>query len=581
MASLPLPPFTSCMNRTAAKMVRLPEGPGIGWVPLRTSQREGSVMTRPSKLVNPCGRLLPRPILAAFMCSRDTRAGIGRSWMSIAARLAILAALWAQMQSYPPAAFASPFVFGLDNRPQLPISIDPPGFGNGSEDPFGLAPFPTRVGPSPSLNTFSSPLGRTLSDADILTPSPSGLVINTRRPFDTNYVDAISSNRAPINGLRLKLAFSVDRASTGVAPSAVHTQFLLNQQPGDIFLADRVFPAPNQYLGVTTGFGWFGDLSSVGTGSSNSLMLNQSELKLTAGMGPGNYINSTSLAPPIVPGSHDNVDAFDIALVDNTGDLVGDKHMYYSVNPDERILTPTFYLSPADIYHTHPGSTTPTLFATANAMGLHSLFDDLDALDLFDRGTVGVVDPGVDYALFSLAPGSQSLFSHSSLDAADIFFTDFRGSFATFASDADSGLNGTVNPVEIGGDGLGGSGAGVGGTDNVDGASFYPLGDMDWSGGLDLDDVDDFVQGLTRPIDYILGVDHRGYPPVVAGDFTDDMQVDFDDVAPFRNAVQQAAGPAAGQSLSVPEPGRISLTSFVGFALSRRAQRRANRRRDG
>ena len=488
-------------------------------------------------------------------------------------------AVLALAQLFQATALASPFVFGLDNRPQFPISIDPPGFGNGSEDPFGLAAFPILVGPSPTLNTFSLPLGRTLSDADILTPDTNAPVVNTMQPFDTNYVDAISSNRTPIDGMRLKLAFSVDRASTGIAPSAVHSQFLLNQHPGDIFLSDRVFPAPNQYLGLTTGFGWFGDLSSVGIGSNNSLMLNQSELKLTAGMGPGNFISSTGLAPSIFPGSHDNVDAFDIALVDTTGDLVGDKHMYYSVNPDERILTPLFYFSPADIYRTAQGSTTPTLFASSNTIGLNGSFDDIDALDLFDRGTVGVLDPGIDYALFSLAPGSQSLFFNSNLDAADIFFTDFRGSFATFASDADMGLNGTVNPVEIGGGGGSGMGTGSGadGTDNVDGASFYPLGDMDWSGGLDFADVDDFVQGLTRPADYIVGVDHRSYPPAVAGDFTDDMELDFDDVVPFRTALQQSTGPAAGQSQSVPEPGPLSLAAILVAALARRPRHRRTR----
>lgn len=491
----------------------------------------------------------------------DEFASSGNAWRRSASIMIALAGLFAALafvSRFQARALGSPYVFGLDNRPQLPISIDPPGFGNGSEDPFGLAPFPTLVGPSPSLNTLSPPLGRTLSDADILTPSPSGLVVNTRKPFDTNYVDAISSNRAPINGLRLKLAFSVDRASSGVGPSAVHTQFLLNQHPGDIFLSDRDFPAPNQYLGLTSGFGWFGDLSSVGTGGTNSLMLNQSELKLTAGMGPGNYIDSTTLAPPIAPGSHDNVDAFDIALVDTSGDLVGDKHMYYSVNPDERVLTPLFYFSPADIYHTHPGSTTPTLFATANSMGLNAFMDDVDALDLFDRGTVGVVDPGVDYALFSLAPGSQSLFGHSNLDAADIFFTDFRGSFATFVSDADLGLNGTVNPVEVGGGGLGGSGAGVGGTDNADGASFYPLGDMDWNGSLDLDDVDDFVQGLTRPEDYRADVNHFNHPAAFLGDFSEPRDgVDFDDIVPFRTALQGATSPAFGQS--IPEPPAVFL----------------------
>lgn len=483
-------------------------------------------------------------------------------------------------------AAGRPFVFGLDNRPRAPIGVDPAGFGNGAEDPFGLVPFPTLVGPSPSL-------GVTLSDGDILKPGPTLPVVDTLRPTSTNYVDAISSNRAIIDGKMLRLAFSVDRASSGASPSAVHSQFLLNQQPGDIFISERDFPAPNLYVGVSSGFGWFGNLTSVGPGSNNLLLLNQSQLKLTAGMGPGNLVGSTGTAPPISPSTHDNVDAFDIAPVDTSGDLIGDKHIYYSVNPDQRVLTPSVYASPADIYRTAPGSQTPTLFATANSMGLIGDFDDIDALDLFDRGTVGVLDPGVDYALFSLSPGSQSLHIYPGVNAADIFFTDFRGSFATFAGDDDLGLSGTVDPAELGsgGGGLGGAGQGASGssTDNVDALSSYPLGDMDWSGSLDLDDVDDFVQGLTRPVDYRdVNIDHFGEPATILGDFSlpRDGLVDYDDVVPFRTTIQGAINPAAGQGLApgVPEPCAATfLTIPLGaiFAGVRRSRRRDDCISDG
>ncbi len=525
-------------------------------------------MTIHSKLLLPSGRLSPRPVLAAFMRCRDSYASIGHSLLRDAAHLAICAALWALAQSYQTAAVASPFVFGLDNRPRAPLGpIDPPGSGNGSEDPFGLVPSPTKVGPSPSLGT-------TLSDADILKPGATGPVVDTMRPFNTNYVDEISSNRAVVDGRPLRLAFSVDRASSGVSLSAVHAQYQLNQQPGDIFVSARDFPAPVQYVGTIFGFGWVGNLSSVGSGSSNLLLLNQSQLKLKAGS--SGFINSTTLAPPITPGSHDNVDAFDIAPVDTTGDHVGDKQMYFSVNPDQAALTPGLYSSPAGIYQTAAGSTTPTVFASASSLGLNPFSDDVDALDLFDRGTIGQVDPGIDYALFSLAPGSQTLFSHSGLNAADIYFTDFSGAFATFASDADLGLNGTVNPAELDGGGLGGvgTGAGVGGTDNLDALGSYPLGDMDWSGSLDLSDVDDFVQGLTRPVDYRdVNIDHFGQPATILGDFSvpRDGIVDYDDVVPFRAAVLGAVPPAAGQSQSVPEPGTVFslMMSLVALAKCR------------
>jgi hypothetical protein len=195
------------------------------------------------------------------------------------------------------AAHAGPFVFSLDNRPKQPNSIDPiagPGViqGNGAEDPYGQViygplPLAQRVGPSPSLPPNKS-------DADILIPGIAGPQVNTLRPIGTNYIDDFSSNRAPAHGGPLRLVFSVDRASNGLNESAVRDQFDKNQQPGDIFLSDAVFPAPGSFLGVLPpGGGWSTiDLPSVGSGSTNSLLLNQSHLKLRAGA-PPDVVDST------------------------------------------------------------------------------------------------------------------------------------------------------------------------------------------------------------------------------------------------------------------------------------------------
>ena len=48
--------------------------------------------------------------------------------------------------------------------------------------------------------------------------------------------------------------------------------------------------------------------------------------------------------------------------------------------------------------------------------------------------------PGIDYALFSLAPGSPSLIVYG-LDAATVFFTDFSGAFALYADSLSLGLH--------------------------------------------------------------------------------------------------------------------------------------------
>jgi prepilin-type N-terminal cleavage/methylation domain-containing protein len=177
--------------------------------------------------------------------------------------------------------------------------------------------------------------------------------------------------------------------------------------------------------------------------------------------------------------------------------------------------------------------------------------------------------------LFSLSPGSRSLFTFPGLDAADVFFTDFRQSFATFATDADLGLSGTVLPVEMGPTSTGNAvsaGLGVEETDNLDALGSYALGDMDWNGALNVEDVDDFVQGVTRPDDYRdLNLDHFGQPATVLGDFTvpRDGLVDFDDIPPFREVIDGSIGGSASiAATNVPEPAVVCLAAIAIVALA-------------
>ncbi len=92
-------------------------------------------------------------------------------------------------------------------------------------------------------------------------------------------------------------------------------------------------------------------------------------------------------------------------------------------------------------------------FAKAMNLGLGSN-DDVDALVMWDRNILGGpghggnpngAEPGIDYALFSLGPGSFSLGQAAFpggplLSPADVFFTDFSGSFALYALGSDLGL---------------------------------------------------------------------------------------------------------------------------------------------
>jgi type II secretory pathway pseudopilin PulG len=508
--------------------------------------------------------------------------------------------MWALLLPFQTAALGGPFVFSLDNRPQQPISIDPiagPGViqGNGAEDPYGQVvygppPLAQRVGPSPSLQP-------NLSDADILIPGVAGPQVNALRPIATNYIDEISSNRAPAHLRPLRLIFSVDRASDGLHESGVRDQFDKNQQSGDLFLSDGLFAAPGGFLGLLPlGGGWSGiDLPSVGSGTTNKLLLNQSRLKLRAGSPPGVFVDSTVDAPEIEPGTHDNVDGFDIGLADTSSDQIVDKDMFFSVNPSQPGFNP-FYNSAASIYRTPAGLQNPQLFAPAATLGLDMFprqpgqspnnSDNVDGLDIFDLGPDGVpngvLDPGIDYALFSLSPGSQTLLNNPGLTAADVFLTDFCHSFARFARDSDLGLSGTANPAELGGPGASpeaGNDLEPFGNDNIDAQAFVNPGDMNWDGYVNYEDVPDFVQGLTRPVDYVNDEDHWG-PATDPGDFTpQDGVVDFDDVPPFRLAI--AGPPGAGGGHSTPEPGAFPLvvTVLIAVFISRRRAVRGDLRK--
>ena len=58
---------------------------------------------------------------------------------------------------------------------------------------------------------------------------------------------------------------------------------------------------------------------------------------------------------------------------------------------------------------------------------------------MWDRGILGAPNPGVDFALFSLAPGSPTL-AMFGLSPAMIFVTDFSGAFCPFVAPPQLGL---------------------------------------------------------------------------------------------------------------------------------------------
>ena len=340
----------------------------------------------------------------------------------------------------------------LDDNPAFPIS-SPLGFGLGAEDEFGLTGGPG-LAPSPSLPLLLTPL-----DGTIFTPGLPTLFEMTPNGFE---IDAQSTNHFPIlqpNLPPITIQFSVDRLTTGAAGSGVAAEFAVGQQPGDIYTSTAVFPSPAMFAG-TLGPGPFaGVLPSAGGGGSNALLIDESAFGLTTAAG---IVPPGVPAGPIVMGSHDNVDSFDFMPLGpppGGGPPFGvyPVFSYFAVTPDEavRVGPPLSAADLIDVAPFAPGGVPFPPYAFAGSMGLDSLgpnTDSIDAVVVFDGGMAPGgpanggpgAEPVLDFALFSLAPGSASLapgvLTPGGLSAADVFFTDFTGAFAIFAFDTDVGL---------------------------------------------------------------------------------------------------------------------------------------------
>jgi hypothetical protein len=345
--------------------------------------------------------------------------------------------------------------FSLDDNPSAPLtgplgSI--PGFG--AENPLGSAPippwFPPGVAPSPTLGLLPC------WDADILAPGPVTQVIF----IGPAYMGAVSDNTQDL-GVNLRLRFSVDRLSTGAPGTAVSMQAGLNQQPGDIYLTTDYYVAPGAFAAATGPPGYGGVLASVVPGglSLNTLVYDDSFFPLLCG---GGVVPPNAVAPPIAFGTHDNIDAFDRQILSNNGDGLTDGWMYHVMSPDDAWGAGPG-VSAANVYDVAPNqmSTHPQFpFASANAMGLDLHGDGTDAIDalvVYDNGIAGGPfwggpggEPNIDYALFSLAPASFSL-SFYQLDAADVFYTNFSGTFWLFAPSGTLGLVGVPGGYPPGG----------------------------------------------------------------------------------------------------------------------------------
>ena len=443
--------------------------------------------------------------------------------------------------------------FSLDDNPFRPIT-SPLGFipGFGAEDPFGIGTYGGPIwAPSPTLPVVG-PFGA--MDAEILKPAIGAPIPFVdvamswmyMQPF--GYVDAVSRNsdKSLFTG-PLHLAFSVDRISMGMAASAVSMETMFNQQPGDIYRTGLQFQHPVNFAPIPPmAMGYNGPLPTAGAaGGTNFLVVDESLLNLTAGLGPGGLTPPGVPCPPIMPGTHDNADAVEFQVFDLNGDLNTDTWLYFSTAPDDMGISGAL---PADIYCVPPGAPAGMSMPYAQGPAHIGLItpeqDNIDALVVWEDPNLrpGVVDPGADYALFSLSHGSVSL-NQWGLTESDIFFTNFTGAFWLFARGAQLGL--ADAPGMMAGD-------------NVDALETLYPGDAN---------LDDCVDGL----DYVIW--SNNYFPVgtptswLRGDFNGDGVTDGLDYVVWSNNYQMGCPVTP---TAVPEPATLALLALGGLALIRR-----------
>ena len=274
-------------------------------------------------------------------------------------------------------------VDGLDGVPTVEFSLDdfPAGFGS-AEDEFGI--LGASLGPSPSLGVFG------FFDSDVLFPGP---VLSMTFPPPPFYGDAYSANHDPFfppPPIR-QLHFSVDRLSMGI-------------------------PA--------------------GTGAADILGSNFGGVNWLVIPGAALGLSAMANVPPGA-GISDSVDGYNEFVFPMMG-----TDIYFALHPASAF--PWGFL-PGDIFWCPPGGLiwpTPA-FAFAPQLGL-TPNDSVDALVVWDFPPVGVCNPGVDIALFSLDPSSVQVMG-GFVSAADILITNFTGLFWVYAPAASIGLLPTDN----------------------------------------------------------------------------------------------------------------------------------------
>jgi|GEM_PF-1095739 len=331
------------------------------------------------------------------------------------------------------AAIAAPGALADEPPPQQadPVSFDPSS--------------PSVVGFGETMgNIYGEIFGAGLGGWDIGGPGPVLHVLDAFyglvSPPDNN--DGHSGGEFDPN-LQYVLYFSGDENAKGLPGTAYRHQAVRLQAAGDRFVANGPATLPPSVSFLTNVPATIGP--AAWPGPVNLLSVNQTNYNAIPTIPPIAY---NLYVPPVAAHVMDDVDALELLPWDFDGDNVHDIPIYFTMDMNSSPGP----IAGADIWFSPPVSFAYFPYATAPQLGLQPGPDEVDAIAVFDMAGIGIVDPGLDYCLFSLAPGSISLAGPDGVlgtaddySPADIFVTDFNGIFTLFLSANSIGMLVTDN----------------------------------------------------------------------------------------------------------------------------------------
>ena len=229
-------------------------------------------------------------------------------------------------------------------------------------------------------------------------------------------IDGLSTNTFHSPALTYQLLLSADRASVGQAATPFNAEAANIQAASDLWRTNFTGGSPAASMAGGGCVPWV-------VPPPHFLHRNQTSYNLI----------QTAPAGAAVAAPLDNVDAVEMDVIDITGDNVHDVNVYFSLDA----ASPSLVGSGADIYFAPAGGPF-FLFAAPPLVGLLA-GDEIDSLVIWDRGGIGAVNPGMDFVLFSLAPGSPTL-AMFGLSPAMIFVSDFTGAICPFVGAGQLGL---------------------------------------------------------------------------------------------------------------------------------------------